>query len=197
MIEYYATLSNIPNTTDFNQAFVFGSIALNIRFFWCEDVQAEYDLYDEALKNQTKADPLLRGTDIVRDYDWLALYSDTIPHTDANAVADWMASTGLCPQSLKELYAQSSTLAAQQVYQRCLEADLLKERLRPYKERLVWNVEITDDEGDIFTGVVIPGGWINNQGSRWRIQFESDRVLGRNELALLTINCEVADESAV
>jgi hypothetical protein len=197
MIEYYATLPNIPNTTDFNQAFTFGSIALNMRFFWCEDVQAEYDLYAEALKNQAKADPLLRGADILREYDWLTLYSDTIPHTDANAVGDWMASTGLCPQSLKDLYAQSPALAAQQVYQRCLEADELKERLRPYRERLVWNVEITDDEGDVFTGVVIPGGWINNQGARWRIQFESDRILGRNELALLTINCEVADESAV
>lgn len=197
MIEYYATLPNIPNTTDFNQAFTFGSITLNIRFFWCEDVQEEYDLYAVALQNRARADPLLRGTDIIREYNWLTLYSDTIPHNEANEVAAWMASTSICPQSLKALYSQNPILAAQQVYQRCLEADLLKERLRPYAERLAWNVEITDDEGDVFTGVVIPGGWINNQGTRWRIQFESDRVLGRDELNLLTINCEVADESAV
>lgn len=197
MIEYYATLPNIPNTTNFHQAFTFGSIALSMRFFWCEDVQAEYDVYADALDNRAKADPLLRGSEILRDYNWLGLYSDIIPHTNANDVATWMASTGLCPQSLRELYGQSQTLAAQQMYQRCAEADLLKARLRPYKERLVWNVEVTDDTGDVFTGVIIPGGWINNQGSRWRIQFESDRILGRDELDLLIINCEVADESAV
>lgn len=194
MTHYYVNLTDIPDNTEFTQVFVFGTIPLTFRFFWSEDIQAEYDVYDAALESQAKADPWLRGSEIIREYDWLTLYSDTIPHTNANAVADWMASTGLCPQSLKELYAQNPTLAAQQVYTRCLEADLLKERLRPYKERLVWNVEITDDEGDIFTGVVIPGGWINNQGDRWRIQFQSDHILGRDELGLLRINGEVADE---
>lgn len=192
MTEYYAQLSNIPNTTDFSQSFLFGSVSLNIRFFWCTDIDEELSLYEAALDTRAKSDPLIKDIDIRRNYDWLALYHTEIPHTTQQDVQDWLEETGYIPQSLLPLQGNMFLLVTE-MYNRCLEADEIYARLEPYYEQQCWHVEILDDEGNTVSGVVRQGGWLNEQNSRWRLQFESDKPIKQNDLLELTINCEVAD----
>lgn len=191
MIEYEAQLDNIPNTTDFSQDITANTTTLTFHFHWAADVQEITDVYDAALEARAKADPLLRGMDIQRDYEWLELYCDTIPHLDTEQIQEWLGSTGLVPSTLKDLPVD---LQAAEIYSRCWEAEAIRDYLQPLYDRLVWTVEITDASNNSVSGVVRAGGWLNSQDTLWQVQFEADRDIGRDDLLLVTINIEVAED---
>lgn len=195
MTEYTGKLDNIPNDTDFSQDILANATNLTFRFFWPTDIQEIIDDYERALDTRAKADPLIKDLDILRDYEWLDLYLNTIPHTSVSAIQEWLASAPLIPQSLQDLNTPATQdLLASAIYERCMEAEGLWYYLEPLYNSLVWHVEISDNTGDSCSAVVRRGGWINNQAGNWRVQFEADSDIGRGDLGLVTINVEVPEE---
>lgn len=191
MIEYTTHLQDIPNDTDFSQSIMANTTQLDFHFTWATDIQEIVDVYERALEQRTKSDPLWKNGDIERDYEWLTLYSSTIPHLTQSQVQEWLEETGYVPDSLKQL---PSDLLVSEMYSRCREADGIVDYLEPLYNRLVWTVEITDSEGNVASGVVRTGGWINEQDLLWRVQFDADRDIGRDDLGLVDINIEVPEE---
>lgn len=191
MYLYETQLQEVPNTVEFSQQIAASTTVLNFTFTWATDIQEIIDDYDRALYARAQAEPLLRGQEIMRDYEWLTLYCDTIPHLSQTQVADWLASTGYIPSTLKDL---PDDLIASNVYDRCREADGIRDYLEPLRDRLLWTVRIEDEEGDAVTGVVRSGGWLNEQSPNWRVKFVADRDIGRDDLLLALIDIEVAED---
>lgn len=191
MQEYYAKLESV-NGTDFNQTLVFNTTQLDFRFYWLTDLQELCETYSKALQQRAMSDPWINddAKEILRDYDWVTLYSAGIPHATQTEVEEWLETTDMRPQSLRSL---TGTLLVTEIYERCKEADELIQELQVYYEQLLWHVDITDSDGNIATGVVRRGGWIENQSAKWRVQFEADSDIKYDNLIDVTINCEVPD----
>lgn len=180
---YSAAFANI--TSDFEQPIVCGNVQLVLHMRWDTANDEQYNLIHSALVDRAKADPLLKDGEIIRDYDWLDWYT-SLP-SDIEAALD----AGMeYPQSLK---TAPNNIKANILLERKYEADDLQLLLIPLQEQRVWNVEITDDTGEVFTGLVRPGGWINNQGS-WSVRFLSDLAdIGYDDLSKVEIEIDVAD----
>lgn len=194
MIKYYAQLTTLPDDISFKQSFVFGSTQLDFEFFWCEDVTEQLDIYRKALKSRAQADPLIEPDTgaITREYTWLDYYL-SIPHASSTEVEEWITEQTMLPQSLLG-YRDNTSLLANAVYERCLEAEEIQSRLEPLQEQECWHVVITDAEGRQVTGVVRLGGWLNEQDDLWRVQFTSEKSeISKNDLLLVTIHAEVKE----
>ena len=192
MLRYKSRLQNIPTSSDFTQMLMANTTLLSFRFMWKTEIQEIVDEYEKALEARANADPLWDGKDIIKEYKWIDFYQN-IPHASVSDISTWYASNSKVPDSLKSLYEQNRSLFYNQIMERCLEADSLAAILEPFYNQLVWNVEVSDTNGNSVSGTVRPGGWLNNQDFRWRVQFLSDKVLGRNDLDELAIRVEVAD----
>ena len=194
MTKYYAQFSELPDTVSFQQAFIFGATQLDFEFFWCEDITEQLDIYRKALDNRAKADPLIdfNTGSILREYTWLDYYL-AIPHDTSTEVEEWVGEQEMLPQSLMS-YRDNTNLLANKIYELCLEAEEIQSRLEPLEEQECWHVVITDIEGNQVTGVLRLGGWLNEQDSKWRVQFTSDKTtIGQNDLLLITIHAEVEE----
>lgn len=187
MIAYRVTLDEIPNE-DFTQTISAGMCSLTFHFRWDTANQEQYDIYRRALDARASADPLLKGTSIIREYDWIEWYT-LLPADIQAALEEGME----YPQSLRKL-ADNFELMATQLEERKIEALALKKLITPLEEQLVWSVEITDASELRKTGVVRPGGWIGNQDQDWRVQFVSDlENIGYNDLLKMIIRMEVTE----
>ena len=194
MITYRSKLQNIPDSTNFTQVLVANTTPLTFHFIWRTEIEEIYIEYAKALDARAKADPLWLNGEIHKNYDWLNFYMN-LPHGSVQELQEYLEATPYIPDSLKNLYNESTSLFYTQMYERCQEADILDYELTPYRNQLTWNVEITDSEGNSVSGVVRSGGWLNEQDPKWRVQFLADKAIGRNDLTELTIRVEVADDN--
>lgn len=189
---YEATLSNI---TQDNQtvSFTFGVHTLDIEFLWCASLTEQIDEYSRALTDRARSDSILKGAEIIKDYDWLDFYQD-IPHTSTTQILEWL-DQGYCPQSLQSLNTpDTKDMLATEIMKRCVEADDLEDMLDPLVNQFCWHITITDEDGEIVTGVLTEGGWYNEQSSKWRLTFRGKSEIGYSDLNGLTLYCEVYDE---
>lgn len=187
---YRASLNSVPGD-DFTQTITAGTSTFSFHFRWDTANQEQYDILNRALLARAAADPLIKDSEIIREYSWIDWYS-TLPDT-AEKIIPLLEEGMEYPQSLRRL-KDEPTLLANQLLERREEALSLNTTITPLCDQLVWNVDITDEQGNIQVGVVRPGGWINNQSSAWSIQFVCDRArLGRDDLALVTIRMEIAE----
>ena len=156
------------DSTDVNtitQVITAGSYKFSFVFTWDTVNQEQYDILARGLEDRAKADPLLTTDgEIIRDYDWIDWYL-SLPVDIEQALIDGLE----YPQSLKDTQL---SVKANIMNERKQEAKELATVRRVYEEQLVWNVAIQElSSSDIFTGVVRPGGWINNQSEDWRVRF--------------------------
>lgn len=195
MITYKALLDSIPNDSDFSQIIVADTVQLTFHFVWSTDVQELTDEFDRALESRARSDSLIKGSELKRDYNWIEYYQ-SIPHLSTAQVRAYYAEEDRwIPQSLLKLYAEDTMdIFAQEIYDRCAEAEEITDQLECLYNQLVWQVEITDTEAESVSGVVRTGGWLNTQSSKWQVQFTADKdIISREDLNLITIKIEVAE----
>lgn len=173
---YRTTLASIPSY-DFEQQIQAGTHLLTFHFLFDEAYEEQYNILKRALDDRAKADPLVKGIEIVRDYDWVDWY------------VQWNEEVEEKPQSLRDL---NDDLFVDMMRERQEEAKELLRRREVYTEALFWNVEVTDADGNTITGDVQPGGWLHNQDAEWRVRFVSDLdKIGKNDLMKMSIEFEV------
>lgn len=188
MTIYRTQLTDIPSA-NFTQPIICGTTSLMLHFLWDTTNQEQYDILDRALGNRSKADPLLKGSNIIRDYDYFTWYLG-LP-SSVEQITEMLENGMEYPQSLRNLPID---MIAMQLYDRRLEVAELQTSIQPLVNQLVWSVEITDGN-TVKTGVVQPGGWIGNQDLDWRVQFQSDlESIGYEDLLNVVIRIEVADD---
>lgn len=186
MVIYETSLTSLPSN-DFHQAFLAGEQQLDVRFIWNEEMQEQYDLLVQSIMQKRDSDPLLKGTDIIRDYDYFEYYESLAPTTDELEV---QLEEGMpYPQSIKRL---STELKADRLLEAKLLAKEQQKVLEPYAWSQCWHLVITDMYGEQVTADLRPNGWINNQSDTWRIRFVStlDRVK-HDDLLLCTVEVAV------
>lgn len=188
MYLYQGKLTSVPGE-DFSLNITAGVFALSLHFRWDSANQEQYDIIHRALEDRRKSDPLLKDGDIIREYDWIDWYT-SLPTDIEAALEEGME----YPQSLKGLVEDKSVMA-DELLLRKQEAEALRELIQPMIDQLVWNVDITDSDGNVVAGVVRPGGWLHNQDASWRLRFTSDLdSIGEDDLLKVTIEVEVAEE---
>lgn len=185
---YYTSQLLEVKGNDFSQAFRIGTRNISIHFRWDTAIQEQYDMYTRALTARAQSDPLLQDSAIIRDYNWIDYYLSLPAYTAQIEV--YLEQQGSYPQSLKDLDIPHK---ASILYKRRLEAIELDELMEPYRDMLVWHIEVTDDEDNAFVGTVTPGGWINNQGS-WSLQCVSSlQSVGYNDLLKVVFRWELKE----
>lgn len=185
----YSTLLDVDTSkSSIIKTFSAGRHILTVTFTWSDANEEQYNIVNNALVARRDADPLLDPSDnlaIDRDYDYLEFYT-SLPED----LETYLAEGGKYPQSIRLL---SEAQRAYKLDELRTEAVALNTLILPYKEQLVWNVSVKDSTGETHTGTVRPGGWINNQGLRWRIRFVSRmKEIGRYDLNKVYMEAEVA-----
>lgn len=162
-----------------------GIRSFQFNFVWDTVNQEQYDILDKGLKDRALADPLLDGSDIIRDYDWIDWYL-ALPLD----IESYLINGGAYPQSLRNT---DTAVRANLMNESRDEAKVLSRIRNIYKDQLVWNVVITElTTSKVLTGVVRPGGWINNQSDIWRVRFVSALTeIGKEDLNKVFIEFEV------
>lgn len=174
---YSTKLSSIPSD-DFNISLMAGSVILRLRFHWDNDTQEQYDIAVRALNSLRNSDPLIaKDGSIIRDYDYIGYYT----------AITYKIPTEL-PQSLRSL---DDTNLLNVLLERKEQAIELGSVIQAYEEHLVWQCDITDPDETVYSADVVPGGWVNNQSSTWRLQFVSNlEVVGKDNLIDVEIRVE-------
>lgn len=162
-----------------------GSRSFQLNFIWDTVNQEQYDIVDRGLKDRALADPLLDGSDIIRDYDWIDWYL-ALPLD----IETYLRNGGAYPQSLRNT---EITVRANLMNSYREEAKDLKRIRTIYEDQLVWNVVVTElTTTEMLTGVVRTGAWINNQSDVWRLRFVSALTeIGKEDLSKVFIEFEV------
>lgn len=162
-----------------------GTRSFQFNFAWDTVNQEQYDILDRGLKDRALADPLLDGSDIIRDYDWIDWYL-ALPID----IENYLNNGGAYPQSLRNT---AVAVRANLMNEFREEAKVLKRIRTIYIDQLVWNVVITElTTSKVLTGVVRPGAWINNQSDIWRVRFVSALTeIGKEDLNKVFIEFEV------
>ena len=186
MYTYHASLTTV-NGTSFTQTFSVGSHTLSITFLWDTANEEQYTILYRALAARASSDPLIKASDssyINRDYDWID-WMLALPTDIETALNEGME----YPQSMRKV---SNTIKANLLQESKEEAAALKVLIDPLITQLAWNVTVTDENGNITTGVVRPGGWLHNQDSSWRIRFVSSLTdIGKDDLLNMQLEFEV------
>lgn len=167
MVIYETSLASLPSN-DFHQAFLAGEQQLDVRFIWNKELQEQYDLLIQGIKTSRDADPLLKGMQIIRDYEYFSYYA-SLPAT-AEELTEALEEGLEYPQSLKNL---SNELKADRLLEAKALAVAQQKIIEPYEWGQCWHLVITDITGNQVTADLRPNGWINNQDSSWKIRFVS------------------------
>lgn len=190
MIKYEASLTEVPGD-DFYQTIFAGNQSLEFHFQWQSIMEEMLNEFEIALRARAQSDPWINAEgSIRREYDWLEMYCKTIPHRSPSEIQAWLIEYGYAPQSLRRL---SVDLIASNIFERCKEAEGILYYLTPFYNQSRWNVAITDSQGNVVTGVVESGGWLNNQSTQWKCRFVADRSIGHDDLLNMKIQFEVAE----
>lgn len=168
-----------------------GPRQLNLQFKWPVAYQEQADIFNRHIAEYSSADPLVvkNGTDITydRDYDYIDYYLNIPAYGDG--MEEWLDTSPDLPQSLQGKEASS-------LYTLLTERKEQAEEYATYRTNLgrvlQWYVQITDDLGDIRTGIIHPGGWINNQDSNWALRFTADiDTISQDNIDKVTLEIEV------
>lgn len=187
---YKGYMSNVESSEDsFEKNIAAGNHQFTLKFYWDSSNEEQYDILYRALTDRAKADPLINDEGgIERDYEWLEWYSQ-LPGT-SEAIEELLESGMMYPQSLKGLRGDVNVMANELLllHQEALAIDA---SLKPLENQRVWSVVVTDEAGQSYSGTVVSGGWINNQGTTWSMRFMCDKPrIGKEDLALVEIQVE-------
>lgn len=165
-----------------------GSHRLDIEWRWNDVVQEQYDTFTKQINVTRKLDPMISDNgSIIRDYDYLNYYTQTVPQEVTEQEA-WLASQTVLPESIRRdginrLRTNVELANALVIYQE----ELL--------ERLHYQAIITDETSEKTVADVIIGGWYRNQDQRYAFKFDADiNNIRQNQLNLVTMRFEVYDE---
>lgn len=167
-----------------------GIHSLTMHFVWNSVMQGLYDDVTRRVTDMASSDPLMADT-IVRDYDWIDYYLNTVP--DVSEIEVWLTTDPVLPQSVTLRPATVSKVE-------CLVsnkelASEIQSMLVDCADRLYWQCRIVDESGDVTVCDVVNGATFRNQDTSWAIQFSSDKeVVGPDDLSFVTVTVEVYDE---
>lgn len=185
---YRTAMENIAES-DFTKVFAAGTRMLSVRFRWDEDSGEQYDLIVRGIQSRRDADPLLRGSDIIRDYDYLHYYLN-LP-SDAQKLEELLREGMEYPQSLIRL---DYRMRAGVMVDRKHEAEEIARVLEPYENLRCWHLEVTDEEGNLVTADLRPGAWIHNQSASWALRFVTPlSSVGKNDLGLCSVEMAIGE----
>ncbi len=189
MMNIYRGSINASPSTDFVQTFRAGNLNINVCFRWDLINEEIYASMSRSIQTMRDADPLLKGAQIVRDYDYLSWYI-ALPNT-AEEIEEMLEGGMEYPQSLRKL---ANNLKANQLLERKQEALEIQHIIEPFANNSCWHLTIYDDEDNRITADLRPNAWIGNQRQDWRVRILSDLTeIGKDDLVLCTIEVAVSE----
>lgn len=178
MRKYVCELTNAGSSVQSVQIQV-GRLLFLFTFTWPENETDEYNQFMRNLSRMAASDPLVKGSDFIRNYDYVQYYID---------FPEEITEDTILPQSLK---GHTEEEIMQIVAERKEEVSALKIVLDEYRQLMVWDFSYTLN-GVVNTGILRTGGWY--KGENYRFRFVSNKEeIGVEDLAYVTIEFEVEE----